>query len=533
MRSGWLLLLALTAACPNTCNQTRPEDCTAEADEDGDGAANCSDSDCADHTACRTNPTRCGDGVADQGEECDGTDLVGQRCASLGFDTGTLTCLADCTLDTSDCRHIQCGDGRRDGNEGCDDGNREGGDGCSTQCRVEYCGDGLVNNHDTEECDDGNTFNGDGCTAQCVREEPVGCGTGVIDVGLGEVCDDGNTVAGDGCRADCRGEEECGDGLLDEVTGEACDDGNTADLDGCTGACVRERCGDGVVNNAGQEQCDDGNTTNDDGCDSTCQREGCGNAVLEEGEVCDDGNLEAGDGCRADCRGEEECGDGLLDEATGEACDDDNTVSGDGCTAACVVERCGDGVVNNAGLEDCDDGNNDGTDACPADCVFPCGHGSGATGAVLHAETGHCYLGFSSALGWFAAQGDCVDRGGNLVSVEDAEENTRVRSVLTGALWLGATDQIQEGTLGWITGEPVVFTDFTSGQPDNVGNADCVQMLPDSAQWDDSTCATALPYVCELATPVCGNGAFEEGEQCDDGNTDPGDGCDATCQPET
>jgi cysteine-rich repeat protein len=29
--------------------------------------------------------------------------------------------------------------------------------------------------------------------------------------------------------------------------------------------------------------------------------------------------------------------------------------------------------------------------------------------------------------------------------------------------------------------------------------------------------------------PVCGNGALEEGEACDDGNTHAGDGCSATC----
>jgi cysteine-rich repeat protein len=35
-----------------------------------------------------------------------------------------------------------------------------------------------------------------------------------------------------------------------------------------------------------------------------------------------------------------------------------------------------------------------------------------------------------------------------------------------------------------------------------------------------------------LERPVCGNGALESGEQCDDGNTVDGDGCSATCMVE-
>ena len=31
------------------------------------------------------------------------------------------------------------------------------------------------------------------------------------------------------------------------------------------------------------------------------------------------------------------------------------------------------------------------------------------------------------------------------------------------------------------------------------------------------------------ATPLCGNSAFDPGEQCDDGNTVSGDGCSSTC----
>lgn len=46
----------------------------------------------------------CGNGVIDAGEQCDGADLQGFDCASLGLQGGTLACdPLMCTFDTSMC----------------------------------------------------------------------------------------------------------------------------------------------------------------------------------------------------------------------------------------------------------------------------------------------------------------------------------------------------------------------------------------------------------------------------------------------
>ncbi|MBW3017089.1 hypothetical protein KY316_01850, partial [Candidatus Woesearchaeota archaeon] len=45
----------------------------------------------------------CGNNVKDAGEECDGTDLDAQTCVSKGFSSGTLSCAANCTFNTSAC----------------------------------------------------------------------------------------------------------------------------------------------------------------------------------------------------------------------------------------------------------------------------------------------------------------------------------------------------------------------------------------------------------------------------------------------
>ena len=56
----------------------------------------------------------CQNGVVDDGEDCDQDELGGANCVSEGFAGGTLTCGADCAIDTSGCwsaRFVDNGNG--------------------------------------------------------------------------------------------------------------------------------------------------------------------------------------------------------------------------------------------------------------------------------------------------------------------------------------------------------------------------------------------------------------------------------------
>jgi hypothetical protein len=46
----------------------------------------------------------CGNGQLDRGEQCDGTNLFGRTCETLGFTGGELACRPDCLFDNSGCR---------------------------------------------------------------------------------------------------------------------------------------------------------------------------------------------------------------------------------------------------------------------------------------------------------------------------------------------------------------------------------------------------------------------------------------------
>jgi hypothetical protein len=64
-------------------------------------------------------PPTCGDGIIQDGEDCDASALGVGTCQTLGFDTGRLVCTAACRYDTALCVK-RCGNGVLDLTEACD-----------------------------------------------------------------------------------------------------------------------------------------------------------------------------------------------------------------------------------------------------------------------------------------------------------------------------------------------------------------------------------------------------------------------------
>lgn len=61
---------------------------------------------------------RCGNGVIEGDEECDG-DAIGASCTDVGFGPGSVSCTSSCTLDTSECSLPGCTSGTP-GEPGCE-----------------------------------------------------------------------------------------------------------------------------------------------------------------------------------------------------------------------------------------------------------------------------------------------------------------------------------------------------------------------------------------------------------------------------
>jgi hypothetical protein len=145
---------------------------------------------------------QCGDGATQGAEACDGSDLAGEDCVTLGLDAGSLGCADDCTdFDLEECIDYNGDCCAADDGPGCDDG------ACTASvCAViPSCCDDVWN----EACaaaafDDAACSNVGGSCPACgddIAEGPEACDGGDL---LGDDCTDhgfdGGTLQ---CAVDC------------------------------------------------------------------------------------------------------------------------------------------------------------------------------------------------------------------------------------------------------------------------------------------------------------------------------------------
>jgi len=132
-------------------------------------------------------------------------------------------------------------------------------------------------------------------------------------------------------------------------------------------------------------------------------------------------------------------------------------------------------------------------------------------------SSGACYwVSYTDKRDWNGAKTACEGAGGHLASLTSVGEAAIAHGLAAQAYaadatvpdyWIGATDVATEGTFVWSTGEPVGYTNWRDGEPNNGGiqGEDCAIIEGDTATqtWDDRECDSAINanviygYVCE------------------------------------
>jgi hypothetical protein len=179
------------------------------------------------------------------------------------------------------------------------------------------------------------------------------------------------------------------------------------------------------------------------------------------------------------------------------ACADPSTVDVDGDGASGCGEDCDDNdpaVFPNAAeacnlADDNCNGDVDESEECPS---------------CFEAEAdGNRYAFCFHRLSFAAAQTDCEEQGGDLISIHSEQEQSELLQLATDHnvshdFWLGLTDAEYEGEFEWVDGSYADYTNWGGGEPNDAGgNEDCAQ-LTGSGAWNDLPCDVELPYVCQL-----------------------------------
>lgn len=118
------------------------------------------------------------------------------------------------------------------------------------------------------------------------------------------------------------------------------------------------------------------------------------------------------------------------------------------------------------------------------------------TGPIVNPSNGHTYY-LLTQNNWSNSEAEDVSLGGHLVTINDAAENAWVVSTFANfggvspALWVGLNDSAVEGTFVWASGEPVEYTNWGPGEPNNhTGIEDWAHIFPSQdgrfPTWNDA-----------------------------------------------
>ncbi len=128
----------------------------------------------------------------------------------------------------------------------------------------------------------------------------------------------------------------------------------------------------------------------------------------------------------------------------------------------------------------------------------------GLLGPIVNPANGHTYYVLPQGT-WQNAENQAIAMGGHLVTVNDPAEQDWIISaffIAAGAanesIWIGLKDDATEGDWRWVNGEPVNFTNWGSGEPNDNGGEDFVHMNQAAVGWNDLNGEAELFAVVEV-----------------------------------
>lgn len=109
---------------------------------------------------------------------------------------------------------------------------------------------------------------------------------------------------------------------------------------------------------------------------------------------------------------------------------------------------------------------------------------------------------YDTPVTWTTAKLICEKKGGHLVIINDAAENSFIKELTKTDVWLGITDSQKEGEWKTVTGEKAPYVNWDTGQPDNCFTSEHYGELWGAGKWNDYYNHAKVRFVCEYDDAV-------------------------------
>ncbi|MDC6470891.1 lectin-like protein, partial [Flavobacteriales bacterium] len=111
----------------------------------------------------------------------------------------------------------------------------------------------------------------------------------------------------------------------------------------------------------------------------------------------------------------------------------------------------------------------------------------------------------NARLNWLDARQKCLNNGGDLLVINNAQKQSHYASILNSNSWIGLYQDVNDpnysepsGGWKWVDGTPLTFENWNSGEPNNVGGEDYGHFTGGNHFWNDLPLSSNLPFTMQL-----------------------------------
>ncbi len=97
----------------------------------------------------------------------------------------------------------------------------------------------------------------------------------------------------------------------------------------------------------------------------------------------------------------------------------------------------------------------------------------------------HNYYRYTGHYSWFEAKRLAEEMGGYLATITSQEEMDAVNAIIDRDLWIGLTDEEEEGNWQWVTGEPFEYSNWSEGEPNDDSGVEEWVHVQGGGGWND------------------------------------------------